>query len=71
MGEEQLAKLTVEVQHIKEKVDDIDAKLEETKISSRLAVLEDRQKTVFTLIHWGFAMFGTILSGIVLWMVTH
>lgn len=71
MESEQLAVLTAEVSHIKEKVDDIDEKLEATNISSRLAVLEDRQSTVFRLIHGTIGLFGTVVAGIIIWLITH
>lgn len=72
MGDnEQLAKLTVEVQHIREKVDHIDQRLEAINISSRLAVLEDRQNMVFRLFYGVTAFFGSVLSGIIIWLFTH
>lgn len=67
---EQLASLTVEVANIKEKVYAIDSKLEAIGISSRLAVLEDRQATVFKLVHGVIGVFGTVLSGILIWLFT-
>lgn len=68
--EQEIAKLAVKMGHVEQKVNDIDHKLESIKISSRLAVLEDRQKTVFTLIHGTIAFFGTVVSGIVIWLFT-
>ena len=67
---EQLASLTVEVANIKEKVYAIDSKLEAIGISSRLAVLEDRQATVFKLAHAVIGVFGTVISGIIIWLFT-
>jgi hypothetical protein len=68
--EQELAKLVVEMEHVKNKVDDIDHKLESVNLSSRLAVLEDRQTTIFRLIHGTIGLFGTVLSGIVIWLFT-
>ena len=62
--------LRTELSNIKEKVSDIDKKLESIKISSRLAVLEDRQNTVFRMLHAGFGFIGTILCGLILWLFT-
>jgi len=69
MGEEFVA-LKAEVSHIREKVDHIDGRLETLDLGSRMAVLEDRQKTIFNLIHGTIGFFGTVLSGIVIWLVT-
>ena len=70
MGDDS-TKLTTDIEYLKEAVDKIDSKLEQMNIGARLAVLEDRQKTIFTLVHWGFGIVGTLVSGIVLWLVTH
>jgi len=67
---QQLAKLTVEVTHIKEKVDHIDNRLESLDMGSRIAVLEDRQGVIFKLIHGTIGLFGTVLGGIILWLFT-
>jgi len=67
---EQLAKLTVEVSHIKEKVDHIDSRLESLNLGSRIAVVEDRQKTIFNVLHGTIGLFGTIIAGIVIWLFT-
>jgi uncharacterized protein YlxW (UPF0749 family) len=68
--EQEIAKLSVKMNHVEQKVNDIDLKLENINISSRLAVLEDRQATVFKLIHGMIGVFGTIISGIVIWLFT-
>lgn len=68
--ENEITKLGVEMKTMKKMVEDIDHKLEGIQISSRLAVLEDRQKTIFRLIHGTIGFFGTVLSGIVIWLIT-
>jgi len=68
--ESEVAKLVVEIKHVKETVDGIDDKLEGIQISSRLAVLEDRQTTIFRLIHGTIGLFGTVVSGIIIWLFT-
>ena len=68
--EQEIATLRVEMAHVKETVEMIDTKLEAVKISSRLAVLEDRQKSIFALIHGTIGFFGTVVSGIIIWLFT-
>ena len=70
MGDDQLAKLTVEMQHIRDKVDHIDSKLEAMSLGSRLAVLEDRQTMIFKLVYGVFAILSTALSAIAVWIIT-
>ena len=66
-----MATLAVEMKHVRDKVDDIDRKLEGMNIGSRLAVLEDRQTMVFRLIYGVIALFGTSLAGIIVHLFTH
>lgn len=68
--EQEIAKMAVKMDHVETKVNEIDHKLEGIQISSRLAVLEDRQTTIFRLIHATIGFFGTVLSGIVIWLFT-
>lgn len=71
MGNDDLAVLRSEIQHIKEKVDEIDGELKSMKLGARIAVLEDRQSIIFRLIHGTIGIFGTVLAGIILWLITH
>lgn len=56
-----------EITHIKQKVDEIDSELKSMKLGARIAVLEDRQKMIFSLV----GLFGTTISGILIWLFTH
>jgi len=69
MGDE-FTLLKAEVKHIREKVDHIDTRLEAMDLGSRMAVIEDRQKTLFNLVHGIAGLFGTIIAGIIVWLVT-
>ena len=68
--EQELAKLTVEMEYVKQTVETIDSRLEAMHLGSRIAVIEDRQGTIFRLINGGFAFFGTILSALIIWLFT-
>ena len=69
MGDE-LTKLTADMEHLKETVDRIDKRLEAMSLSSRLAVLEERQKLLFKMFFGTAGLGGTIVTGIILWLVT-
>ncbi len=71
MGDDNLSLIKAEIAHIKEKVDGIDLELKSMKLGARIAVLEDRQKIVFSAIYGITGLFGTVISGIIIWLFTH
>lgn len=62
--------LQTEIAHIKEKVDGIDKELKQMKLGARIAVLEDRQSILFKLLNGTIGLFGTVISGIIIWLFT-
>lgn len=62
--------LQAEIAHIKEKVDEIDRELKAMRLSARIAVIEDRQSMLFKLVHGIIGFFGTVITGILIWLFT-